>query len=152
MILCEELIEKIVVYKILNGKKWSEIVDFVGQLKEWMIVVLFGQILFIKEQVEVVGVVIGINFFEEEIVQFMMVFYCGLLLSLVLIDLLVYCFYEIVMIYGIMMKGLIEEEFGDGIMLVIDFEMDISCVLDLKGDWVKVIMLGKFFFYKIYQV
>lgn len=46
------------------------------------------------------------------------------------------------------MKEVIYEKFGDGIMSVIDFILDIEKEVDFKGDWVKVMMNGKFLFYK----
>ena len=42
--------------------------------------------------------------------------------------------YEIVNVYGTTMKELIHDEFGDGIMSVIDFGMDITREPDPKGD------------------
>lgn len=150
MISREELTEKIVAYKTLNGKKWSEIAEAVGQSKEWTTAALLGQISLSKEQAEQAGAAIGINFSEEEIAQLMTVPYRGSLKSAVPTDPLIYRLYEIVMIYGTTMKGLIEEEFGDGIMSAIDFDMDISRVPDPKGDRVKVVMSGKFLPYKTY--
>lgn len=52
-------------------------------------------------------------------------FYKGLLFIEVFIDLFIYCWYELVSVYGIILKELIYEEFGDGIMSVIDFFMDL---------------------------
>lgn len=150
MITREELTQKIVAYKTLNGKKWSEIADAVGQSKEWTTAALLGQISLSKEQAEAAGAAIGINFSEEEIAQLMTVPYRGSLPSSVPTDPLIYRLYEIVMIYGTTMKGLIEEEFGDGIMSAIDFDMDISRIPDPKGDRVKVTMSGKFLPYKTY--
>ncbi|MBB4211745.1 cyanate lyase [Rhodothalassium salexigens DSM 2132] len=63
-------------------------------------------------------------------------------------DPLMYRFYEIVQVYGTTLKALIEEEFGDGIMSAIDFDMAISRQPDPKGDRVKVEMTGKFLPYK----
>jgi len=40
-------------------------------------------------------------------------------------DPLIYRFYELVNVYGTTLKVLIHEEFGDGIMSAIDFDMDI---------------------------
>jgi cyanate lyase len=54
------------------------------------------------------------------------------------------------MVYGITIKSLIHEEFGDGIMSAIDFSMDISRVEDPKGDRVKIVLNGKFLPYKMY--
>ena len=41
-------------------------------------------------------------------------------------DPLIYRFYELVMVNGPALKALIEEEFGDGIMSAIDFDMEIT--------------------------
>jgi cyanate lyase len=59
----------------------------------------------------------------------------------------IYRLYEIVAVYGPTMKALIQEEFGDGIMSAIDFDMIISRVENPKGDRVKVEMTGKFLKY-----
>lgn len=65
-------------------------------------------------------------------------------------DPLIYRFYELVSIYGTTWKALIEEEFGDGIMSAIDFDMAMERVADPKGDRVKITMSGKFLPYKRY--
>ncbi len=52
--------------------------------------------------------------------------------------------------YGTTWKALIEEEFGDGIMSAIDFEMRIEREPNAKGDRVKIGMSGKFLPYKRY--
>jgi cyanate lyase len=59
----------------------------------------------------------------------------------------VYRLYEIVGVYGPTMKAIIQEEFGDGIMSAIDFDMIITRVPNPKGDRVKVEMTGKFLKY-----
>ena len=63
-------------------------------------------------------------------------------------DPLIYRFYEIMQVYGLTLKALIHEKFGDGIMSAIDFTMDIQKVEDPKGDRVQVTMNGKFLPYK----
>jgi cyanate lyase len=63
-------------------------------------------------------------------------------------DPLIYRFYEIMQVYGMPMKDVIQEKFGDGIMSAIDFTLEIEKVEDLKGDRVQVIMNGKFLPYK----
>ena len=47
--------------------------------------------------------------------------------------------------------ALIEEEFGDGIMSAIDFDMVMERVANPKGDRVKITMSGKFLPYKYYE-
>jgi cyanate lyase len=63
-------------------------------------------------------------------------------------DPLVYRFYEILQVYGLTLKELIQEKFGDGIMSAIDFTMDIQKQEDPKGDRVVVTLNGKFLPYK----
>jgi cyanate lyase len=60
----------------------------------------------------------------------------------------IYRFYEIVQVYGTTLKALIHEEFGDGIMSAIDFDLDLSRQPDPNGDRVKIVMTGKFLKYK----
>ncbi len=65
-------------------------------------------------------------------------------------DPLLYRFYEVVMVNGPAWKALIEEEFGDGIMSAIDFDMAIERKADPKGDRVKITMSGTFLPFKYY--
>jgi len=65
-------------------------------------------------------------------------------------DPLVYRFHELIQNYGTTWKALIEEEFGDGIMSAIDFDMQIEREPNPKGDRVKITMSGKFLPYKRY--
>ena len=65
-------------------------------------------------------------------------------------DPLIYRFYELVQVYGTTWKELIQEEFGDGIMSAIDFDMAIERQPDPKGDRVKLTLSGKFLPYKEY--
>jgi len=57
-------------------------------------------------------------------------------------------FYEIMQVYGLPMKDVIQEKFGDGIMSAIDFSIEVDKVEDPKGDRVLVKMCGKFLPYK----
>ena len=63
-------------------------------------------------------------------------------------DPLIYRFYEIMQVYGMPLKTVIHEKFGDGIMSAIDFTLDVEKEKDPKGDRVKIIMNGKFLSYK----
>ncbi len=65
-------------------------------------------------------------------------------------DPLIYRFYELIQNYGPTWKELINEEFGDGIMSAIDFNMSIGREADPAGDRVKIVMSGKFLPYKRY--
>src|SRR5262249_58509944 len=65
-------------------------------------------------------------------------------------DPLLYRLHELVMVNGPAWKALIEEEFGDGIMSAIDFDVEIERLPSPKGDRVKISMSGKFQPYKYY--
>ena len=53
-------------------------------------------------------------------------------------DPLIYRFYELVLVNGPAWKELIQEEFGDGIMSAIDFDMQMERLADPKGDRVEI--------------
>ena len=59
-------------------------------------------------------------------------------------DPFIYRFYEIMQVYGMPLKAVVQEKFGDGIMSAIDFTMHIDKEEDPKGDRVKLTMNGKF--------
>ena len=63
-------------------------------------------------------------------------------------DPLLYRFYEIMQVYGLTLKELIQEKCGDGIMSAIDFTMNVQKEADPKGDRVVITMNGKFLPYK----
>ena len=66
------------------------------------------------------------------------------------VDPLIYRFHEITQVYGTTIKELIHEEFGDGIMSAIDFEMRIDRRADPKGDRVVITLDGKFLPYRVW--
>jgi cyanate lyase len=72
----------------------------------------------------------------------------GGLMEAVPVDPLLYRFHEILQVYGLPLKEVIQEMFGDGIMSAIDFTMDVEKEPDPKGDRVKITMSGKFLPYK----
>jgi cyanate lyase len=72
----------------------------------------------------------------------------GGLMATVPVDPLLYRFHEILQVYGLPLKDVIQEMFGDGIMSAIDFTMEVEKEPDPKGDRVKLTMSGKFLPYK----
>lgn len=72
----------------------------------------------------------------------------GGLMPTVPVDPLLYRFYEILQVYGMPLKDVIHEMFGDGIISAIDFTLDVEKEADPKGDRVRITMSGKFLPYK----
>jgi cyanate lyase len=94
------------------------------------------------------GALLGLD--EEQVALLQAIPYRGSLPAAVPTDPLIYRFYELVMVYGTTWKELIEEQFGDGIMSAIDFEMNLERQPDQGGDRVRLTMSGKFLPYKRY--
>ena len=101
-----------------------------------------GQMQMTKKQAEAVGKLFDLP--EEAVLVLQTVPYKGSLPSAVPTDPLIYRFYELVNVYGTTFKALIHEEFGDGIMSAIDFDMDLTRLPNEKGDRVKIVMSGKY--------
>ncbi|HEX9812894.1 MAG TPA: cyanase [Burkholderiales bacterium] len=143
-----DVTEQIIAAKIKKGLKWADIAKAVGKSKEWVTAGLLGQMTFTKEQAETIGKTLGLS---DEAVTLLQVVPCkGSIPTAVPTDPLIYRFYELVNVYGTTIKELIHEEFGDGIMSAIDFNMDMTREPDPKGDRVKIVMSGKFLPYKTY--
>ena len=140
--------EKIIATKVSKGIKWSDVATKVGLSKEWVTAACLGQMTLNEQQAGVVAEIFGLTVEEKK--WLMVVPYKGSLPTSVPTDPLIYRFYELVNVYGTTFKELIHEEFGDGIMSAIDFNMDLKREPDPKGDRVKIVMSGKFLPYKTY--
>ena len=144
----QDVTDLITYRKIKSGIKWSEIAKKVGASKEWTAAACLGQMQMTKKQAEAVGKLFDLP--EEAVLLLQTVPYKGSLPTAVPTDPLIYRFYELVNVYGTTLKALIHEEFGDGIMSAIDFDMDLSRLPNEKGDRVKIVMSGKYLQYKTY--
>jgi cyanate lyase len=144
----EAVTKRIVAAKITKGLKWAEVAAKVGKGKEWVTAACLGQMTLDEAQADAVGALFDLTAEERRWLQIPP--YKGSLPTAVPADPLIYRFYELVNVYGTTLKELIHEEFGDGIMSAIDFEMDLERVPDPKGDRVKITMSGKFLPYKTY--
>ena len=144
----EDVTDLIVFRKMKSGMKWPEIAKKVGASKEWTTAACLGQMQMTRKQAEAVGKLFDLP--EEAVLLLQTVPYKGSLPTGVPTDPLIYRFYELVLVYGTTWKELIQEEFGDGIMSAIDFDMTMERQPDQKGDRVKIGMSGKFLGYKTY--
>ena len=144
----EQVTQMILAAKVSKGLKLAEVAGALGLSKEWVTAACLGQMALSKAQAETVGEMFGLA--DEAIAWLQIVPYKGSLPTSVPTGPLIYRWYELVSVYGVTLKELIHEEFGDGIMSAIDFSMDIQREIDPKGDRVKVVMSGKFLPYKQY--
>ncbi len=142
-----QLTEKILDIKREKGWSWKYICGEIGGVSDTLIVgALLGQMKLVKPLAAKAAKLFGLTQAEERMLN--EVPYRGTPMPPT--DPLIYRFYELVMVNGPAWKALIEEEFGDGIMSAIDFDMMIERLPNPKGDRVKLTMSGKFLPYKYY--
>jgi cyanate lyase len=140
--------------KILSAKRlkdltWEAIARKIGGASKIVVTAAcMGQMKMTREQATKAAKLFGLG--KEETLLLQEVPYRGSLPEIPPTDPLIYRFYELVMVYGTTWKELIQEEFGDGIMSAIDFDMTMERQPDQKGDRVKIGMSGKFLQYKTY--
>ncbi len=144
-----QLTEEIIAAKRRKGLSWKAIAGKLGTLSPvYYTAALLGQMKLGKGEAEAAAVLLDLDADEALLLQ--EIPYRGSLPSAVPTDPLIYRFYELVQVYGTTWKALIQEEFGDGIMSAIDFDMTLERKPDPKGDRVKITMSGKFLGYKEY--
>ena len=132
--------EKIIATKVSKGLTWEKVAKEVGLSKEWVTAACLGQMTLNDEQANKVGGLFNLN--ENEIKWLKVVPYKGSLPTAVPSDPLIYRLYEVISVYGLTIKELIHEEFGDGIMSAIDFSMDIQRENNPAGDRVNILLSG----------
>jgi cyanate lyase len=144
-----DLTEKILDIKREKAWTWKYICEQIGGFSPMLITAaLLGQMKLPKPQAESAAMLFGLDPGEQAMLN--EVPYRGSLSSMPPTDPLIYRFYELVMVYGTTWKELIQEEFGDGIMSAIDFDIAMERLPHPKGDRVKITMSGKFLPYKYY--
>ena len=144
-----DLTEKILDIKREKGWSWKYIHEKIGGTSPVLLVgALLGQMKLTKPQAANAAELFGLS--KSEAAMLNEVPMRGAGVTMPPTDPLIYRFYELVMINGPAWKALIEEEFGDGIMSAIDFDMEIERLPNPKGDRVKITMSGKFLPYKYY--
>ena len=144
-----DLTEKLLDIKREKEWSWKYICEQIGGYSEVLIVgAILGQMKLTKPQAANAGELFGLT--KSETAMLNEVPMRGDGTPMPPTDPLIYRFYEMVMVNGPAWKALIEEEFGDGIMSAIDFDMTMERQPDQKGDRVKLQMSGKFLSYKRY--
>jgi cyanate lyase len=142
-----DLTEKILDIKRENGWTWKHICEQIGGMSPMLITgALLGQMKLTKPQAAKAAELFELSDAEQAMLN--EVPHRGTPMPPT--DPLIYRFYELVMVNGPAWKALIEEEFGDGIMSAIDFDLYMERQPDPRGDRVKITMTGKFLPYKYY--
>jgi cyanate lyase len=143
-----ELGRKILAAKRRLGLTWDQVAARLGHSPTWVCAACLGQMSMTAETAAQAATLFDLDEADTQTLQDIP--YRGSLPGAVPTDPLIYRFYELVMVYGTTWKELIGEEFGDGIMSAIDFDMKLERQPDQKGDRVRITMSGKFLPYRRY--
>ncbi len=146
----QQLTEKILDIKREKDWTWAYITREIGGMSPVLVVgALLGQHKLVKPLAKKAATLFGLSPLEEKLLNEVPMRGTGTPMPPT--DPLIYRFYELVLVNSPAWKALIEEEFGDGIMSAIDFDMQMERLPNEKGDRVKITMSGKFLPFKYYE-
>jgi cyanate lyase len=141
-----EITKTILRAKSAQGTTFAELAKVVGCNPDFLAAVCYRQASATPEQARKLLDALGLGpVYLPDLTAFPVK---GGLMPAVPVDPLLYRFYEIMQVYGMPLKDVIQEMYGDGIMSAVDFTMEIEKEEDPKGDRVKITMSGKFLPYK----
>ncbi len=140
-----EVTEKLLSAKKHKGLSFADLEETVGRDEVWIAALFYRQASASEEEAMKLASVLELGPDVSEALTECPTKGLG---PVVPTDPLVYRFYEIMQVYGMPLKAVIHEKFGDGIMSAIDFTMDVDKEPDPKGDRVRITMSGKFLPYK----
>ena len=142
-----DLTEKLLDIKRAKGWTWKYVCEEIGGMSPVLVTgAVLGQMKMTKPQAAKAAALFSLTKSEEALLNEVPMRGTAMPPT----DPLIYRFYELVMVNGPAWKALIEEEFGDGIMSAIDFDMTMERQPDPKGDRVRLSMSGKFLPFKYY--
>jgi cyanate lyase len=129
-----------------KGMSFADLESLLGRDEVWIASLFYGQSTASAEEADTLIETLGLD--PALKADLMTPPVKGCLDPVIPTDPLIYRFYEIMQVYGLPLKDVIQEKFGDGIMSAIDFTLDVDKVENPAGDRVKVTMCGKFLPYK----
>lgn len=138
--------EKLLTAKRENGISFSELEKILDRDEVWIAAVIYRQAT--PCETEAKKLIEALKLPQELAQELTIPPLKGCLEPVIPTDPLIYRFYEIMQVYGLPLKDVIQEKFGDGIMSAIDFTLEVEKIEDPKGDRVQVVMCGKFLPYK----
>jgi len=141
-----QITEKLLAAKKAQGISFADLEKVLDRDEVWIAAVIYRQATASVDEAQKIGSALGLD--SETVAILCEPPLKGSLDASVPVDPLIYRFYEIMQVYGMPLKAVIQEKFGDGIMSAIDFTLDVEKEADPKGDRVKIIMSGKFLAYK----
>jgi cyanate lyase len=133
--------------KRAGGTTWAELATAVGRSVVWTTSALLGQQPLDATEAAAAGAVLDLHPSVVHALQLPPVRGAD---AVDLTEPLTYRLTEMVQVYGAAISELVAEEFGDGIVSAIDFELDVQRVADPKGDRAVITLNGKFLPYRVW--
>lgn len=135
----------VVAARIRKGLTWAAIAESLGAPLVWTTAALLGQHPMTAEQAAAVCALLDL---DETVAVSLRLQPSRGADPAQLADPTIYRLVEAVSVYGPALKALIHEEFGDGIMSAINFNIDIARRPHPDGDRVVITLDGKFLDYR----
>ncbi|MDQ1534228.1 MAG: cyanate lyase [Actinomycetota bacterium] len=140
-----EAAEAVLAARRHQGLRWGQLGEAIGRSTVWTTTALLGRHRLTLEQARVLGGALALG---DDAVDALSAPPDRGELGVDRSDPLIARLDEMVQVYGPTIRELVLEEFGDGIISAIDFEMTISRRPDPKGDRVVLTLDGKFLPYR----
>lgn len=131
--------------RIRRGLTWAEVARAIGRAPVWTVAALPGKHPVPATEAQAAGDLLGL---DADVVEALQLQPTRTPDPATASDPTVYRFHEALDVYGSAIKALIHEEFGDGIMSAINFQLTVARRPDPDGDRVVVTFDGKFLPYQ----
>jgi cyanate lyase len=127
------------------GRSYSDLGNVVGRNEVWIAALFYRQASASRDEADKLAAELGLGTEVAEALTEPPVKGLG---PVIPADPLLYRFHEILQVYGMPLKAVIHEKFGDGIMSAVDLTLDVEKEEDPQGDRVRIVMSGKFLPYR----
>jgi cyanate lyase len=141
-----DITTEILAAKRREGLTWTEIADRAGADRVWLTAALLGRHPVPPDLAGGLGDALGLS--EEAVAILQEIPTRGSFATLPPTDPTIYRLYEVLQVYGPALKALIHEDFGDGIMSAINFNVALERGEAESGPRVRITLDGKWLPYQ----
>jgi cyanate lyase len=129
-----------------EGLSWTDLAGRAAADRVWLTAALLGQHPVPPDMAQRIGDALGLS--EDAVAVLQEIPTRGSFPSLPPTDPTIYRLYEVLQVYGPALKALIHEDFGDGIMSAINFNLAVERGEAESGPRVRIILDGKWLPYQ----
>ncbi|KAJ1948432.1 Cyanate hydratase, partial [Dispira parvispora] len=133
--------QKLLMAKDRHGLSFKEIADRIGQDEMWLAALFYGQAYPKADVIKSLASILNLS--AEALMQDFEVHkvcFRGGLVAVPPQDPVLYRFFEMFQNYGVPLKAVLQEKFGDGIISAINFKMHVEKVKTPQGDRARILL------------